>query len=425
MSAHTNGYLRAVLEEACEFEGCSAGELTVLAAQNDPFRVDTPARHRDGQWLAVQAGQLGLGTRMIHLRGLHYMLVSGKVAKPDGKPYTNTERDWVWLSENAAKAARWLGYLPFAQISDHRNSEPIVREFKPPDPYPYINVEVEVDIPDEIEPRAEVQDFRGTQPFKLVMFGEKASLEEVLAPLCERRHADLYLPTGEISDTLLYRMASVGAQDGRRMIVLTFSDSDPSGWQMPISIARKLQAFEALEFPGLEFEVHRVALTPDQVREHGLPSTPLKVTERRADHWLAAMGTEQTEIDALAALQPELLRQIAAEATLPFFDTSLERRVADARRAWAEEAQARLAEQTDGDEMERLQAEAEVKLDELRAEVNAINEAMHLEVGEIELPEVVIPEPEITTEANGLPLIDSHDDWAEQTRGLIDSKRYR
>jgi hypothetical protein len=34
----------------------------------------------------------------------------------------------------------------------------------------------------------------------------------------------------------------------------------------------------------------------------GLPSTPLKTTEKRAGDWLAAMRCEQTEIDALAAL---------------------------------------------------------------------------------------------------------------------------
>ena len=33
--------------------------------------------------------------------------------KPDGSPYTNTEKDWTWLDEKAGKAARWLGYIPF------------------------------------------------------------------------------------------------------------------------------------------------------------------------------------------------------------------------------------------------------------------------------------------------------------------------
>jgi len=48
------GGLRETLESACDEAGCAAGALTVLAAQNDPFRVDTPARHRDGKWLAVR-----------------------------------------------------------------------------------------------------------------------------------------------------------------------------------------------------------------------------------------------------------------------------------------------------------------------------------------------------------------------------------
>jgi hypothetical protein len=30
-------------------QDCSLKDLTVLAPQNDPFRVDTPARHRDGE----------------------------------------------------------------------------------------------------------------------------------------------------------------------------------------------------------------------------------------------------------------------------------------------------------------------------------------------------------------------------------------
>ena len=108
------------------------------------------------------------------------------------------------------------------------------------------------------------------------------------------------------------------------MVVFYFADCDPAGWQMSISVSRKLQALQALEFGGLDIEVHRVALTPDQVREYGLPSTPLKDTERRADKWTAAMGVEQTEIDALAALQPDVLTQMARDAIAPFFDSTLD-----------------------------------------------------------------------------------------------------
>ena len=76
----------------------------------------------------MHAERLGLGQRRVHLRGLHYMMVAGEVAKPDGLPYTNTEEDWTWLVMHAAKAARFLGYIPFAQIVDARNAEPVVND---------------------------------------------------------------------------------------------------------------------------------------------------------------------------------------------------------------------------------------------------------------------------------------------------------
>jgi hypothetical protein len=63
--------LRRALDVAMAGTDLSMGNLTVLANQNDPFRVDTPARHRDGEWLATTAADLGLGSRKIHLRGLH------------------------------------------------------------------------------------------------------------------------------------------------------------------------------------------------------------------------------------------------------------------------------------------------------------------------------------------------------------------
>ena len=49
------------------------------------------------------------GFGSIHLRGLHYRFVArGDVLKPDGKPYVNDDANWTWLSEIAAKAARWF-----------------------------------------------------------------------------------------------------------------------------------------------------------------------------------------------------------------------------------------------------------------------------------------------------------------------------
>ena len=98
-------------------------DLTVLATQHDPFRVDTPAGHRDGAWLAGVVAELGI-TRRIHLRGLHYAITmhTSPIVKPNGERYINDDANWYWLQNGPAKDARWLGYLPFTQITDERNT---------------------------------------------------------------------------------------------------------------------------------------------------------------------------------------------------------------------------------------------------------------------------------------------------------------
>jgi hypothetical protein len=194
----------------------------------------------------------------------------------------------------------WVTF-PFEQVIDARNTEPVIRiHGLGSEPTAWITVDLDISVPDavDLKPLIYVDEFPVRQPYRLVFFGEKTNLEEILASIADEYLADLYLPAGEISDTLLYQMAAAGAADGRPMVVLSFSDCDPSGWQMPISIARKLQAFKATLFPSLGFQVRRVAVTPDHVRQYGLPSSPLKETEKRAAKWSDKMGVEQTENDA-------------------------------------------------------------------------------------------------------------------------------
>lgn len=414
--------LRATLEAAMSKDGLKMADLTVLATQNDPFRVDTPAGHRDGQWLAMHAEKLA--GRRIHLRGLHYMVLGEK--KPDGSPYTNTDADWLWIQSKAAKAARWLGYIPFESISDERNTPPVVRVFEHPEPTSVISVGgVEIMVPEDLAPEPVLEDYRGVQPYKLVLFGEKTSLEDVLAPIAEARGADLYLPTGEASDTMIHQMAKTGAEDGRRMIVFYLSDCDPAGWQMAVSVSRKLQALQALRFPELEFEVRPIALLPAQVREYGLPSTPLRDTERRADAWKRAMGVEQTEIDALATLRPDLLAKIVRKAIGPFYDSGLDDRVRRARREWESEARQVLADEIGEDQLDQLRDDAEAKLDTLAGEVEKLNDALTIdEIRGLSLPEVPpIPGAEVNG-ADGKPLISSDWDFGQQSRRLKSHKAY-
>ena len=421
------GALRSILEAACEQNGCGLGSLTVLSAQVDPYRLDTPAGHRDGQWIAGQLKRaLKRGVR-IHWRGLHYVIVvRGNVRKPNGEIYRNTDEDWEWLSTVAGKAARWLGYIPFERILDNRNAEPIIHRKARVVSGAFVTIGVEVAIPDvdDLQPAPIAQGFVARQAYHFVIFGEKASLEVVVLPIARAKEADLYLPTGEISDTLLYRIAKDANDDGRPLVLFTLADCDPAGHQMSVSIGRKLQAFRDLLFPDLCFEVVPVALTVEQVRELGLPSTPLKETEKRADRWRQAFGVEQTEIDALATLQPDVLREIVEAAFDPYFDRTLEDRVAEAEAEWLAEAQSAINEQIDPAVLTALRTEAAERLAELESVIADINERLRLAADRFTLPVIKVPGPEIDEDAPRQALVSFDDNWMAATRALIARKQY-
>jgi hypothetical protein len=61
------GPLRQVLERAAAERGCCLRALTVLSSQRDPYRLDTPAGHRDGEWFAQQVERFLRSTERIHL----------------------------------------------------------------------------------------------------------------------------------------------------------------------------------------------------------------------------------------------------------------------------------------------------------------------------------------------------------------------
>jgi len=421
------GALRSILEAACEQNGCGLGSLTVLSAQVDPYRLDTPAGHRDGQWIAGQLKRaLKRGVR-IHWRGLHYVIVvRGNVRKPNGEIYRNTDEDWEWLSTVAGKAARWLGYIPFERILDNRNAEPIIHRKARVVPWAFVTIGVEVAIPDvdDLQPAPIAQGFVARQAYHFVIFGEKASLEVVVLPIARAKEADLYLPTGEISDTLLYRIAKDANDDGRPLVLFTLADCDPAGHQMSVSIGRKLQAFRDLLFPDLCFEVVPVALTVEQVRELGLPSTPLKETEKRADRWRQAFGVEQTEIDALATLQPNVLRDIIERAFNPYFDRELQNRVTVAQAEWRQDAEATIREQVDPTILANLRQEAGERLAELASVIDDINERLRLAADDFTLPAIEVPEPEVGEDSLKQSLLSFDDSWIEATRALIARKQY-
>lgn len=418
--------LRSIIEIARDESTGSLKDFTVLSAAVDPYRLDTPANHAVGRWFAEQMERLELFDRRLHLRGIHYAML-GNTKLPTGADYTNTRETWDWLLDNAAKAGRWLGYVPFGAITDARNEAPVIRISGPPKATTYVFAEPEITFPEivDIEPEVGVS-LVTQQPYRLALYGEKSSLSAVLKPIAEWFDADLYLPTGEISDTQMNMMAEAAAEDGRKLIVFTVADFDPAGWQMAVSIGRKLQALRDLRFPDLAFELHAVALTGAQARAFDLPSTPLKATELRADKWREAMGWEQTEIDSLATLRPDVLRHIVEDAIAPFYDYTLGSRAEATERDWRERAQAVVDKQLDHDQLGTIRRHAMTMLDGMREQITAMMAEARTATDDldIDLPAIEPPKPEIDEAAQPKPLISSDWSWPEQTRALIARKGY-
>lgn len=311
----------------------SLDDVTALSDKSDPYRVNDGIA---GRWFAEQLKRFS-PNKHIHLRGLHYKCMSaGDVMRPDkGRLYAND--DWDWFQYTAAKSARWLGYVPFDAIIDERNARPVIYVPEERTKVGWFLSERSVCYEPEVPERPNFKDalprftpdlISVCQPYRIVLFGEKTSLEEELRPIAEKYGTELLLPTGEASDTMIAELAARSAEDGRTTVILYCSDFDPSGRQMPVSVSRKLMALKDLYYPNLGLELYHIALTLEQVKKFNLPDSPIKEGENRGKKWQEVFGREQTEIDALLALHPGALSKIVEDFIGAFYDASLGERAA-------------------------------------------------------------------------------------------------
>jgi hypothetical protein len=448
--------LRAAMDGLIAEMGGTMKDWTIQTDDRDPFRMDKPGNHRDCSWLR-EAWESRDITRPNHDRGVHYSLIgepmpAGIKRDPrydDGRydVYGNTvwHSDW---SERAMKIARWLGHIPWDWVKEERNRDPIRRIWVPleaPDAWIYQQGcdEVVTDLrgislpsAESLRPRVGIDNFEQPQPFQIAIFGEKTSLFDILDPIAKEHNCHLFLAKGDLTNPLVYDIARVGGElDLRPMQILYFSDSDPSGWNMPKVLAVKLIALKMIWFPEFEFQIHRVGLIPTQVKEYkardmGLTESPLKEGESRADDWYRETGTFQTEIDSLITFYPQELQRMAVEAIGQFRDPTLDERVFDVQTEWRQRAMSIVDEHDDKAEMREAAvvrlAEIDEQIQELADEAEALSMEVAVDLDGIELP----PEPELP-DANldwhnlPEPLVDSRWEFVDQMLALLEAKAFR
>jgi DNA topoisomerase VI subunit B len=418
--------------------------LFVLSKDVDPANLDTVAGHIEAAWFRDQVNRFAAHLEQIHLRALFYMVVgAGDVRRPrvhpandEGPIVTNSHKDWRWFLKTA-KYTRWLvddtggSYVPFSRISDNRNREARYIAYADTPHVGTISVTAgdDIDLPnfESLLPTLTSHPPGNRQPFRLAFVTEKFSIADELDALAQEVKADLVPMTGESSYTRIAEMAARAAADGRELIVLYFSDFDPQGFEMPIDVAYWLHLLRIKEFPNLRWRMIQAALTLEQAEKYNLPATPLKASEKRRDRWLERMGREQTEIDALMALEPGALEEIAREELIPFYDFTLDRRCQEVMEQWRKGAQAKLDRHPEWPNIRASIEEAHQAVIQAVGELNSVQQyAVELvtegEDGtgdiEIAIPDVIVgdAQPDV--------LASSEDDFVTLIRKLQDGKAY-
>lgn len=129
------------------------------------------------------------------------------------------------------------------------------------------------------------------------VFVEKAALEGILLPLCQRFEVPFLSCRGFLSSTAAYdagKRFHERFHAGKSVHVLALFDHDPSGLSMSAEISERLALFA-----NAPVFVHRIALNMDQVVAHSLPENPVKMTDSRAPRYVSQFGEHCWELDGI------------------------------------------------------------------------------------------------------------------------------
>jgi hypothetical protein len=429
--------------------GNSAAKLIVLAPDNDPFYKGTPAHIRDAEWFAGLWDRFGYQYG-VHLRRVHYQILSNELKFSDGTPYENTERCWGRLC-GAGAAARILGLVDVEAFVDRRNPEAVINHMARQVPLraPYVSFgTASLTLPElDLSGFADIKLDIGSpipggfgydpadQPVLLEVWVEKSTMGDVLIPQCQRERMNYVEGAGFESITQSVAFLRRAQEHSKPAHIVYISDFDPGGAGMPVGVARQVQFWLEQLAIDVDVTIDTAVLTHEQCVEFELPRTPIKDGDRRRGAFEARYGAGATELDALEALHPGSLGEIVRQAMEPFVDRGLPRRLATARQeaqqrinaAWTaaagqevDEAAQELSRQASAvaaEQVERIRETVEDALgqldqfteaaEQLKARAEQIAARLN-----IDLPER--PEPETAGLDDDRLLFDSRRHWLDQ-----------
>lgn len=152
-------------------------------------------------------------------------------------------------------------------------------------------------------------DLWANQPWRPEVWVEKAALEGVISTICNELRVDFFSCRGYNSQSEQWRAGRRFAgriHDGQRPIVFHLGDHDPSGIHMTEDNRERLSLFA-----GVPVTVQRLALNMPQVEKYKPPPNPAKMSDSRAEDYVAAYGRTSWELDAL---EPTVIRDLIRDA---------------------------------------------------------------------------------------------------------------
>lgn len=152
-----------------------------------------------------------------------------------------------------------------------------------------------------------------TQPYRPEVWIEKDALIGVISGVCNKWRVPFFSCRGYVSLSEMYEAAQ---RHGRwpyrqKVVIFHLGDHDPSG----IDMTRDIQ--DRLDLLGAGADVRRIGLTMDQVRALNPPPNPAKLTDARAQDYIARYGPESWELDAL---DPATMSQLIEQSVLGILD---------------------------------------------------------------------------------------------------------
>ena len=152
-----------------------------------------------------------------------------------------------------------------------------------------------------------------SQDLHVEIWTEKDAISGILRPICEKYGLKLVINKGYSGSTAMYGSYKRFAHrlkgwidKKQKSVILYFGDHDPSGLDMVRDIEDRIKFMLANgeRVPQLYTEdclkVIHMGLTKKQIKELNPPPNPAKVSDPRADKYIAEHGRISWEVDALS-----------------------------------------------------------------------------------------------------------------------------